>query len=177
MKWRSLEESGPVHRHAPAARNLRRAQRTHRQVCSCRRRRPFMREPSPNSKHAHSRRTSSPSARRLPRSNLPDHNGKLVSSSDLLAKGRLVLCFIRGRWCPFCVGQMEAMNLDPAADRACRSDARRHLAANREAVVLHARSAQAALSAALGCRQQSRAAVWPDVSRPPRRKRSTAARL
>jgi len=22
-----------------------------------------------------------------------------------------VLCFIRGRWCPFCVGQMEAMNL------------------------------------------------------------------
>ena len=42
---------------------------------------------------------------------LQDHDGKRVSSSDLLAKGRLVLCFIRGRWCPFCVGQMEAMNL------------------------------------------------------------------
>jgi peroxiredoxin len=42
---------------------------------------------------------------------LPDHDGKIVSSSALLAKGRLVLCFIRGRWCPFCVGQMEAMNL------------------------------------------------------------------
>lgn len=42
---------------------------------------------------------------------LPDHDGKSVSSSGLLAKGRLVLCFIRGRWCPFCVGQMEAMNL------------------------------------------------------------------
>ena len=41
---------------------------------------------------------------------LPDHNGKLVSSADLLAKGRLVLLFIRGRWCPFCVGQMEAMS-------------------------------------------------------------------
>ncbi len=41
---------------------------------------------------------------------LHDHNGKLVTSSDLLAKGRLVLLFIRGRWCPFCVGQMEAMN-------------------------------------------------------------------
>src|SRR6266536_2749409 len=41
---------------------------------------------------------------------LHDHNGKRVSSSDLLAKGRLVLLFIRGRWCPFCVGQMEAMN-------------------------------------------------------------------
>jgi peroxiredoxin len=42
---------------------------------------------------------------------LPDHNGKIVSSSDLLSGQRLVLCFIRGRWCPFCVGQMEAMNL------------------------------------------------------------------
>jgi peroxiredoxin len=41
---------------------------------------------------------------------LSDHNGKLVSSADLLAKGRLVLLFIRGRWCPFCVGQMEAMS-------------------------------------------------------------------
>jgi len=42
---------------------------------------------------------------------LQDHDGKSVSSADLLAKGRLVLCFIRGRWCPFCVAQMEAMNL------------------------------------------------------------------
>ena len=41
---------------------------------------------------------------------LPDHNGKLVSSAALLSKGRLVLQFIRGRWCPFCVGQMEAMS-------------------------------------------------------------------
>jgi peroxiredoxin len=42
---------------------------------------------------------------------LQDHNGNAVRSSELLEKGRLVLCFIRGRWCPFCVGQMEAMNL------------------------------------------------------------------
>jgi peroxiredoxin len=48
---------------------------------------------------------------KAPAIELPDHNGKMISSSDLLAKGRLVLCFIRGRWCPFCVGQMEAMNL------------------------------------------------------------------
>jgi peroxiredoxin len=41
---------------------------------------------------------------------LTDHNGKLVRSSDLLAAGPLVICFIRGRWDPFCVGQMEAMN-------------------------------------------------------------------
>lgn len=41
---------------------------------------------------------------------LPDHNGKVVSSAEILSRGRLVLMFIRGRWCPFCVGQMEAMN-------------------------------------------------------------------
>ena len=41
---------------------------------------------------------------------LPDHNGELFRSSDRLDGGPLVLCFIRGRWCPFCVGQLEAMN-------------------------------------------------------------------
>jgi peroxiredoxin len=49
---------------------------------------------------------------------LPDHNGKPVSSSVLLAKGRLVISFIRGRWCPFCVGQMEAMNFISGEIRA-----------------------------------------------------------
>ena len=48
---------------------------------------------------------------KIPEFQLQDHDGKNVSSPDLLAKGHLVLCFIRGRWCPFCVGQMEAMNL------------------------------------------------------------------
>ena len=48
---------------------------------------------------------------KAPAFELPDHNGKLISSADLLSKSRVVLCFIRGRWCPFCVGQMEAMNL------------------------------------------------------------------
>jgi peroxiredoxin len=47
---------------------------------------------------------------KAPSFTLPDHDGKSVTSSDLLAKGHLVLLFIRGRWCPFCVGQMEAMN-------------------------------------------------------------------
>ena len=46
-----------------------------------------------------------------PEFQLQDHDGNTISSSALLAQGRLVLCFIRGRWCPFCVGQMEAMNL------------------------------------------------------------------
>ncbi len=52
-----------------------------------------------------------PIGAKAPHFELQDQDGKLVSSPDLLAKGRLVLCFIRGRWCPFCVGQMEAMNL------------------------------------------------------------------
>jgi peroxiredoxin len=52
-----------------------------------------------------------PVGTKAPHFELPDHNGKLVSSSDLLSRGRLVLCFIRGRWCPFDVGQMEAMIL------------------------------------------------------------------
>jgi peroxiredoxin len=52
-----------------------------------------------------------PVGERTPEFQLQDHDGKNVSSSDLLGKGQLVLCFIRGRWCPFCVGQMEAMNL------------------------------------------------------------------
>ena len=50
---------------------------------------------------------------KAPAFELKDHNGQAVSSEDLLAQGqgRLVICFFRGRWCPFCVGQLEAMNL------------------------------------------------------------------
>jgi len=48
---------------------------------------------------------------KAPQFELPDHDGKIVSSAALLVQKRVVLCFIRGRWCPFCVGQMEAMNL------------------------------------------------------------------
>jgi peroxiredoxin len=47
---------------------------------------------------------------KAPAFELSDHNGQVVRSSELLKKGHLVICFIRGRWCPFCVGQMEAMN-------------------------------------------------------------------
>jgi peroxiredoxin len=38
---------------------------------------------------------------------LPDANGKLVRSADLLALGPLVVCFFRGRWCPYCVTELE----------------------------------------------------------------------
>jgi peroxiredoxin len=47
---------------------------------------------------------------KAPSFELKDHNGKAFSSAELLKTRRLVICFFRGRWCPFCVGQMEAMN-------------------------------------------------------------------
>jgi peroxiredoxin len=47
---------------------------------------------------------------KAPAFELTDHNGKLVSSTELLNKGRVIICVFRGRWCPFCVGQLEAMN-------------------------------------------------------------------
>ena len=46
----------------------------------------------------------------VPEFELPDSTARRVGSADLLERGPLVLCFIRGRWCPFCVGQMEALN-------------------------------------------------------------------
>lgn len=39
---------------------------------------------------------------------LEDSSGKLVRSADLLALGPLVLKFFRGRWCPYCVTELEA---------------------------------------------------------------------
>ena len=43
-----------------------------------------------------------------PEFNLPDAlTGKAVSSDDLLALGPLVIKFFRGRWCPYCVTELE----------------------------------------------------------------------
>ena len=110
MKWRSLDESGPstevrplrevyaerkelIAKYVPAQ-----TQAVHAQAVAELKQRNFAANILPVGAIA-------------PHFELQDHDGKLVRSSDLLAKGRLVLCFIRGRWCPFCVGQMEAMNL------------------------------------------------------------------
>jgi peroxiredoxin len=38
---------------------------------------------------------------------LKDSNGKLVRSHDLLSLGPLVIKFFRGRWCPYCVTELE----------------------------------------------------------------------
>jgi peroxiredoxin len=39
---------------------------------------------------------------------LNDSNGKVVRSEDLLSLGPLVVKFFRGRWCPYCVTELEA---------------------------------------------------------------------
>lgn len=38
---------------------------------------------------------------------LKDANGKLVRSADLLNLGPLVIKFFRGRWCPYCMTELE----------------------------------------------------------------------
>jgi len=38
---------------------------------------------------------------------LKDANGKLVRSADLLQEGPLILKFFRGRWCPYCMTELE----------------------------------------------------------------------
>src|SRR3989442_12799812 len=50
-----------------------------------------------------------PVGAKYPPFELVDHNGNAVSSSEELGRGRLVICFFRGRWCPFCFGQLEPM--------------------------------------------------------------------
>jgi len=51
-----------------------------------------------------------PAGAKIPGFQVEDQDGRPISSADLFAN-RLVLAFIRGRWCPFCVAQLEAMNL------------------------------------------------------------------
>lgn len=54
---------------------------------------------------------------RAPAFQLPDADGRIVSSADLLAKGPLVVTFYRGVWCPYC-------NFDLAAIEAAAGDIR-----------------------------------------------------
>jgi len=49
-----------------------------------------------------------PVGAKMPPFALPDASGRIVKSSDLLALGPLILSFFRGRWCPYCVTELEA---------------------------------------------------------------------
>ena len=110
MKWRSLEESSPALDTRPLSQIF------------AERKELIAKYVPPETQAIHARAVAQlkekhfaanilPVGAKAPTFDLPDHDGRIVRSSDLVAKGKLVLCFIRGRWCPFCVGQMEAMNL------------------------------------------------------------------
>lgn len=49
-----------------------------------------------------------PVGAKAPAFELPDAAGKMVRSEDLLALGPVVISFFRGRWCPYCVTELEA---------------------------------------------------------------------
>src|SRR5690349_21551949 len=49
---------------------------------------------------------------RVPAFTLPDADGVAVSSTDLLARGPLVLTFYRGVWCPYCNLDLQAIEAD-----------------------------------------------------------------
>lgn len=49
-----------------------------------------------------------PVGAKAPEFTLPDSTGRLVKSADLLALGPIILNFFRGRWCPYCVTELEA---------------------------------------------------------------------
>jgi peroxiredoxin len=47
---------------------------------------------------------------KIPGFTLPNAEGSLVASDDLLARGPLVINFFRGDWCPFCRLMLQALN-------------------------------------------------------------------
>jgi peroxiredoxin len=109
MKWRSLEESTP----GTDARPLREIFAERRALIS--------QYVPPETQAIHERviaelREQGISGHALgigakaPSFELKDHNGKAFSSAELLRTGRLIICFFRGRWCPFCIAQLEAMH-------------------------------------------------------------------
>ena len=50
-----------------------------------------------------------PAGDQAPAFSLPDSiNGKTIRSADLLAVGPLIVTFFRGRWCPYCMTELEA---------------------------------------------------------------------
>lgn len=55
----------------------------------------------------------------LPDFALPDADGRVVASADLLARGPVALSFFRGPWCPYCSLALEALGrAQPAVERA-----------------------------------------------------------
>ena len=54
-------------------------------------------------------RSSLKAGDRIPDFMLPDAEGRLVSSAELLERGPLVVSFFRGDWCPYCSLELQAL--------------------------------------------------------------------
>ena len=50
-----------------------------------------------------------PLGAKAPEFELADGNGKSFRSVEALTRGRLVVSFYRGRWCPYCVAELESL--------------------------------------------------------------------
>src|SRR5947199_8542819 len=109
MKWRSVEESNP----GIDTRTLREQLAERKELIA--------KYVPPDTQAVHARAIAElqrqrildrvlPAGAKHPPFELTDHTGNAVSSSEALERGRMVICSFRGRWCPLCVGQLEAMN-------------------------------------------------------------------
>ncbi len=110
MKWRSLDESTPETDLRPLRQILAERKDLVERYVPAETRETYARVVA-ELKARHLAENILTVGQKAPAFELQDHNGNLASSAELLEKGRLVLFFIRGRWCPFCVGQTEAMSL------------------------------------------------------------------
>jgi peroxiredoxin len=109
MRWRGLEESGLSESGVPLSTRLRERRALIEQYVPAETQAVTRQAVDDLRASGISRRVLQPGAQ-APTFKLPDQDGKPVSSVELFSRGRSVLLFIRGRWCPFCVAQLEAMN-------------------------------------------------------------------
>lgn len=109
MKWRSLEESAALDDARPLAHQLaERKQQIEQYVPAVIR--------AVHARVVEELKQSNVGDRVLaagsqaPHFELKDQHGSIVSSRKILDSSPAIVCFFRGRWCPFCVTQLEAMN-------------------------------------------------------------------
>jgi peroxiredoxin len=109
MKWRGLDDSGPAQPAPTLKEELEQRKSVAAQYIPAATREVNQRTVEELAASGMARRIL-PVGAQAPAFELPDQEGKPVSSAQLLERGRLVVCFYRGRWCPFCVAQLEAMD-------------------------------------------------------------------
>lgn len=108
MRWRGLSHESTPESHLPLALQLQRIRENSERYVT----------PETTAVHeraiAHLRATNVPAGAlapgaRMPAFSLQDQHGALVASTSLLAHGRLIVTFFRGRWCPYCVTTLESL--------------------------------------------------------------------